>query len=270
MRLFDVAITGSIFLSAVVSVRAADTAVVAAESAVRLGLSGGYGNYEENVSPQDTEAGALLGGSFDLSDLRPGVLGRWEFSDVYADASYGFVGGFLNYKGNLQNNQETPYRAEDRADYNTVIVRLGVGRPLAGGRELIPYVAVGYQNWYRNVGGPSATGEYYQAGLIGSGLRFDVLVNSALVLSAFAEGFAVVGGTISAPSEEFRGNFGTSAEERVGLDADYRLDGPWHAYAGLGVEHYNYTGSKPDGMGVYEPSSSTMQLNSTIGLSFGF
>jgi hypothetical protein len=244
--------------------------VVAAESAVRLGLSAGYGSYEENVSPQDTEAGALLGGNFSLSDLRPEFAGRWAFSDIYADASYGFTGAFLNYKGNLQDGLETPYRADDRAYYNTAIVRLGLGRPLAGGRELIPYVAAGYQNWYRNIGGSNPAGEYYQAGLVGSGLKLDVAVNPVLVLSAFAEGFAVLGGTITAPSQEFRGSFGASAEERVGLDADYRLGGPWHAYAGLGVVHYNYTGSKPDDAGVYEPLSSTLQLNSTIGLSFGF
>ena len=269
MRLAVLAITGSL-LSATCAARAADMSVVAAESAVRLGLSAGYGNYEENVSPQDTEAGALLGGIFDLRDLRPEFSGRWAFSDTYADVSYGFSTGFLNYKGNLQNRMETPYRADDRAYYNTAIIRLGMGRPLAGGRELIPYVAAGYQNWYRNVRGPDAAGEYYQAGLIGSGLKLDMAVNPLLVLSAFAEGFAVIGGTIDAPSQEFRGDFGTSAEERVGLDADYRLGGSWHAYAGLGVAHYDYTGSKPDAMGVYEPSSSTLQLNSSIGLSFGF
>jgi hypothetical protein len=60
---------------------------------------------------------------------------------------------------------------------------------------------------------------------------------------------AVIGAPISAPSENFTGNFGTSAEEWCGLDADYRLEQSWWAFAGLGVTHDDYTGSKP-GFGV--------------------
>lgn len=250
--------------------RAADPAVTAAETSVRLGLSAGYGHYEENVSPQDTEAGALLGAAFGVSALRPMGFGGWGFPDVYAEAGYDFTGGFLQYKGNLQDSGETPYRARDNADYNTAIVRLGAGRPLAGGQELIPYFAAGYQNWYRNIGGSNGVGEYYQAGLVGGGLKFDVVASPLLVLSASAEGFAVFSGSVAAPSQEFHGNFGTSAEERVGLDADYRLGQAWHAYAGLGAVHYNYTGSKPGATGAYEPLSSTLQINSTFGIAYGF
>ena len=250
--------------------RAASPAVTAAETSVRLGLSAGYDSYGETVEPRDTETGALLGATFGVSALRPGFFGLWGFTDVYADAGYDFSGGFLHYKGNLRDAVATPYRAADDAYYNTAIVRLGVGRPLADGREIIPYLAGGYQNWYRNVGGPSGVSEYYQAGLLGGGLKLDVAVSPMLILSASAEGLAVFGGTIAAPSEEFQGGFGTSAEERVGLDADYRLGGSWHAFAGLGAAHYDYTGSKAASGGLYEPLSSTVQIDSTIGVAFGF
>jgi hypothetical protein len=170
----------------------------------------------------------------------------------------------------LQDAQATPYQADDKAYYNTVIIRLGLGRPIEGGEELIPYIAGGYQNWYRNIGGSNGTSEYYQAGLIGGGLRFDITENPMFVLSASAEGLAVIGGSVAAPSQNFRGDFGTSAEERVGLDADYRLDDAWHAFAGLGLTHYNYTGSKPNGMGAYEPSSASLQINSMLGVAYGF
>ena len=79
-----------------------------------------------------------------------------------------------------------------------------------------------------------------------------------------------MGGTISVPSQDFSAGFGASAEERVSLDADYRIDNGWHAYAGLGLTHYGYTGSKPDGMGAYAPSSTTLQMNSMFGLAYGF
>jgi hypothetical protein len=250
--------------------RAAAGPISAAETSVRLGLTGGYGAYAESVAPQDTEGGGLVGGSVSASALMPSAFGNFGLPDLYTDAGYDFSAGFLRYHGNLQNAAGTPYQADDHAFYNTAIVRLGLGHPIGGSGELIPYVAGGYQNWYRNVGGPDGVGEFYQAGLIGGGLRFDVAPNPLLVLSASAEGFAVIGGTISAPSTDFSGDFGTSAEERVGLDADYRLDHSWHAFAGLGVTHYNYTGSKAGAAGAYEPLSSTLQVNSMFGVAYGF
>jgi len=255
---------------AAAAARASDPAIGAAETSVRLGLTAGYGSYEENISPQDTEAGGMVGATAGASALTPSWFGGFGFPDLYADADYDFSAGFLHYSGNLQNPANTPYRTSDNAYYNTAIVRLGLGRPIPGGEEMIPYVAGGYQNWYRNDGGPNGVSEFYQAGLVGAGLRFDVTASPMLVFSASAEGLAVIDGSVSAPSQNFSGDFGTSAEERVGLDADYRLDQSWHAFAGLGVTHYNYTGSRPDAFGAYEPSSSTLRVNSIFGIAYGF
>jgi hypothetical protein len=249
---------------------AADPAIVAAETSVRLGLTAGYGTYEENISPQDTEAGALLGLTAGVSALTPSGLGAYGLPDLYTGVDYNFAAGFLNYHGNLQNAANTPYQTHDNAYYNIAIVRLGVGAPVAGGAEVIPYIAGGYQNWYRNTGGAYGFGEFYQAGLMGGGLRLDVTRGRNLVLSAAAEGFAVFGGSVSVPSQNFTGNFGTSAEERVSLDADYRLSGTWHAFAGLGLTHYGYTGSKAGAQGLYEPLSTTFQVNSMFGVAYGF
>ncbi len=256
-------------LSTAPAARAADPAITAAETSVRLGLTAGYGQYEENIQPQDKESGALLGGTFSISALTGSGLGG-GVPDLYANAEYDFSAGLFTYKGNLQGPAYEHYQAPDNAYYNTVIVRLGIGRPIYQNGEIIPYLAGGYQNWYRNIGGPSGIGAYYQAGLIGGGLRFDITASPLLVLSASAEGLAVIGGNVSAPLESFTGNFGTSAEERVGLDADYRLSSSWHAYAGLGLTYYNYTASKIDSTGRYEPSSSTLQLNSMFGVAYGF
>lgn len=260
---------GVVLMTAPVA-RAADPAIQAAETVVRLGLSAGYGSYSENVAPQDTETGALLGVSASASALTPGPLGRVGFPDVYSDVQYDFSAGFLNYNGNLNNPGQTPYKTTDNAYYNNVVVRLGLGAPMIGGAEIIPYIAGGYQNWYRNIGGPNGYGEYYQAGLLGGGLRLDVAAGPALVVSASAEGFAVIGGSVNVPSQSFTGQFGTSAQERVSLNADYRLNGAWHAFAGLGLTHYTYTGSKPGAAGIYEPLSTTLQVNSTFGIAYGF
>jgi len=249
---------------------AADPAISAAETSVRLGLTAGYGQYDEDITPKDSEAGALLGLTAGVSALTPDGLGGYGLPDLYTEVDYNFAAGFLNYHGNLQNAQSTPYQANDNAYYNTAIVRLGLGAPLAGGPEVIPYLAGGYQNWYRNVGGNAGYGEFYQAGLIGGGLRMDFSTGPDLVVSAAAEGFAVIGGSITVPSQDFSGNFGTSVEERVSLDADYRLTRTWHAFAGLGLTHYGYTGSKPGDSGAFEPLSSTIQVNSMFGVAYGF
>jgi hypothetical protein len=248
---------------------AASPAVTAAETQVQLGVTAGYADYEENVFPQDTETGAILGFKAGVRALTPSGLGP-EVPDLYTDIGYDFSAGFLTYKGNLQSPGYPPYRASDDAYYNTAIVRLGLGAPLNRGLEIIPYLAGGYQNWYRNVGGPGGYGELYQAGLIGGGIKLDFATSPVLVLQASAEGFAVIGGSVAVPSQNFSGDFGNSAEERVALDADYRLTNAWHAFAGLGVTHYEYTGSKPGLSGNYEPLSTTLEINSLFGVAYGF
>jgi hypothetical protein len=202
--------------------------------------------------------------------LRPGAFGGFGWPDLYAGVTYDFSAGFLHYNGHSDESGYPAYAGEDNGYYNTAIVRLGFGRPILSGAEVIPYAAGGYQNWYRNVGGGAGYGEYYQTGLMGAGLRLDVAASPLLVVSAQAEGFAVMGGSISVPSQNFAGDFGTSAEERVSLDADYRLNSAWHAFAGLGLTHYGYSGTKPAGGGAYEPLSTTLQVNSVFGLAYGF
>ncbi len=261
---------GMLALVAIAPAQAAAPAINAAETGVHFDFTAGYGGYEENIEPQDTESGALLGFEGGASALMPTMLGAYGWPDLYAGVSYGFSAGLWRYHGNLQNAQQTPYDASEDGYANTVIVRLGLGRPLTQTVELIPYAAGGYQNWYRNIGGTGGYGEYYQTGLIGGGLKLDVAATPYLVVSAAAEGFAVTGGSISVPAQDFSAGFGTSAEERVSLDADYRLSDAWHAFAGLGVTHYGYTGSKPDAAGGYEPLSTTLQVNSIFGLAYGF
>jgi hypothetical protein len=250
--------------------RAADPAIAAAETSVRLGLTAGYGDYEENLVPRDTEAGAVIGVSAGVSSLMPYALPGFDFPDLYADAGYDFSAGLMKDRGDPLNRAATPYQARDDAYYNTAVVRLGAGAPVGGGQEVIPYVAGGYQNWYRNVGGPAGFGEFYRAEMIGGGLKVDFAGSPSLVVQAAAEAFAVIGGGVTVPAERYDGSFGPSAEERISLDADYRLTPTWHAFAGLGFVHYEYSGSKPDDSGRFEPLSTTLQVNSMFGIAYGF
>lgn len=250
--------------------RAASPAIAASETAAKLALTAGYSKYEENVFPQDSENGGLVGVQAGLSVLTPAPVTIPGLPDLYTGLEYDFAAGFLRYVGNVQAPGYPAYQANDDDYYNTAIVRLGLGRPLGQGVEIIPYIAGGYQNWHRNISGPEGYGEFYQSGLAGAGIKLDIAAGPELVWSLSAESLAVLGGGISVPSKNFSGSFGSSAEERVSLDADYRFTDNWHAFAGLGITHYDYTGSKANAFGIYEPLSSTLQINSEFGIAYGF
>lgn len=245
-----------------------DPAIVAAETRVALGITaGGFGYRESFDGTSDREGGVLPG--FTARASRLGTL--FGVPDVYTGVVYDFSGGPLHYDGYLQGVASglAPYGQTDHARFNTLEVRLGKAIPLMKSVDLIPYVTAGYQNWYRDLGGPGGYGEFYRAALAGAGAKLDVAVNDGLVLSASAEGLVVVGGRVSAPALGFAGNFGASGEEAVRLGADWRLGGVWHAFAGVGVRHYNYAGSGLDG-GYYEPPSSTFVVRGEMGVAFGF
>lgn len=244
-----------------------DATVAAAETRVALGFSvAGIGYRETFAGGSDQESGALPGFTAEASRLGTvfGVPG------VYTGVVYDFSGGALNYNGYRQYGPRlVPYEQTDHARFNTLEVRLGAAVPLMESVDLIPYVAAGYQNWYRDIGGVGGYEEFYRAALAGVGAKLDVAVGGRLVLSARAEGLAVIGGRVSVPAMGFAGNFGASGEESVRLGADWRLDNAWHVFAGLGVRHYDYTGSGADG-GLYEPPSSTFVVRGEMGVAVGF
>ncbi len=243
--------------------------VVAAETRVALGLSVQGTLYSEGFAGlSDQESGVLPGFTAAASRLGPlfGVPG------IYTGVVYDFAGGPLSYNGYLQGGPAAglqPDQATDHARFNTVEIRLGQALPISSAIDIIPFIAAGYQNWYRNIGGAGGYGEFYRAAIAGVGARLDVAVTDRLVISATAEGLAVIAGRASAPALGFAGGFGTSGEEAVHLGADWRLGNALHLFAGLGVRHFNYTGSKLDN-GYYEPPSTTLVVRSEVGLAFGF
>jgi hypothetical protein len=187
--------------------------------------------------------------------------------DLYASAGYDFSAGVI---GGPQGRDGTPFAAHDDAYYNTATIRLGAGAPVGGHMEMIPYVVAGYQNWSRTSAGPGGYGEFYQSEILGGGLRFDLAGTPSVVVSASAEGYAMIGGAGPGPSQDFNDDLGARAEERVSLDADYRLSRTWHAFAGLGVRHFEYNGYKPTAPGFGEPGGAALQISSMFGLAYGF
>lgn len=243
-------------------------AIAAAETRVSLGVTvAGYGYRESFDNTAVHESGVLPGLAVDASRLGP----AFGLPDVYTGVVYDFSGGNLAYRGYLQSPGQplVPYDTTDRARFNTVEVRLGVALPLGSRLAVIPFAAAGYQDWSRNLEGFGGYGSFYRAALAGVGAKLDYAATSRLVLSATAEGLAVVGGHVSAPALNFAAGMGASGEEAVRLGADWRLDNAWHIFAGLEMRHFNYAGSKPVN-GDYEPPSSTFVTRGEMGVAFGF
>jgi hypothetical protein len=245
---------------------AAVPAIDAAETSVRLGGIAGYGSFLGSALNSGEPSEGLLGVTAGLSDLTSSEgPGLW-FPDLYADAAYTFTYGTSDSRPRWVYRSRTPFALHDNDYRNTAIVRLGVGMPMGGATEAIPYVAAGYESWSRRVSGPGGYGGFYQSELLGGGLRFDVATSSTFIVSASAEGFAMIGGSGSELSQDFTGDFGTNAEERVSLDADYRLSRTWHAYAGLGINHLEYTRPKADAFDI----GAALQIDSKFGIGYGF
>jgi hypothetical protein len=254
-------------LAAPVAAAASDPSIQAAETSVRLGLTGGYTAYSKVGPGVDGENGGFGGVMAGFSDLSPASVPGFLLPDFYASAGYDFSDGAT---AGLRRASGTPFAAHDSAYSNTATIRLGAGTPIGSHMEVIPYILAGYQNWSRHSSGLGGYGGFYQAAMLGGGLRFDLAGSPSVVLSASAEGYAVIGGVGSGPSRNFDEGLGARAEERVSLDADYRLSRTWHAFAGLGVDHFDYNVMKSTPSSLGGPGATALQINSMFGLAYGF
>jgi opacity protein-like surface antigen len=246
---------------------ASDPSIQAAETSVRLGLTGGDAAYSRLGPGMGGQNDGIVGVTAGFSDLSPSSVPGFLLPDFYANAGYEFSDGAIS---GAHGGGATPFADHSNAYNNTATIRLGAGTPIGSHMEAIPYIVAGYQNWSRNTAGPGWFGEFYQAEILGGGLRFDLAGSQRVVLSASAEGYAVLGGAGSGPSGNFDEGLGASAEERVSLDADYRLNRTWHAFAGLGVNHVEYEGSKSTTSGFDGSGGAALQVNSMFGLAYGF
>ena len=165
--------------------------------------------------------------------------------------------------------------ATDRAVFNQVQGRLGLGLPIASGAaEAIPYLAAGYQSWNRNVSNPGIVGtdEFYSAAAVGGGLKLDIPITATIVGSGSAEMMGIFGAHVDSNSLGIGFGMGNSAQERVSLGLDDALYGPLHLQASADLTHFNYAGSKPSdaSFGLYEPTSTTTQVGVNLGVSYSF
>jgi outer membrane scaffolding protein for murein synthesis (MipA/OmpV family) len=234
---------------------AAPPAVSAAESSVRLGLSAGYGFSGFDATPRDEQAGPIFGASTGITALTPVNLGQTGWSDLYTGVTYDFSSALVHVPMSAAGIPPSGETGHETDFYNTAIVRSGLGRPVEGKVEVIPYMAAGYQSWTRDGAGWRANA--YRAGMAGLGVKIDLVAGHFWVVSADAQGMMV--GSVSA-----------GAEERISLGADYRLRGAWHAFAGLGLMHDEGRALALGGDTGEQDVSARLRLSSMFGVAYGF
>ncbi len=250
--------------------------ILSANNEIGLAATGALMNYQERLpSPSDIESGWMPGFAAKYT-----LMGDYFSSlpNLYFAVNYQFNSGDIAYHGALQNG--TLLEGTDSATTNWVLARLGMGLPIAQSWMFTPYIAGGYQNWNRNLQGAHGYTEKYNAGLVGVGLMLQYAPTAQLVLSANAQGLAVIGGGMTpsgTPLQDRLGtaSFGTSGQERISLDADYRLNSSWHVYGGLNFTHFNYTGGALNSplaqfLDYTEPPSSTNLFGMQLGVAYGF
>ncbi len=250
------------------SAQEADNSILEANNEIGLAASGTLMNYQEHITPgpSDTESGWMPGFDFKLDSMS-----NYFVPNFYWAIHYQYASGNINYLGSLMDG--TPSNGIDAATTNRVLAKIGIGIPLQTAVMLTPYLAGGYQDWQRNLLGAGGYDETYNAGLVGAGLLLQVAPTTRWVLGLDTELLAVVSGENSStglmPYPVHIG-FGTSGEERIGLQADYHFQGPWHLFAGTSFTHFNYTGGINNFAEIDEPSSSTNQFATDVGVAYHY
>jgi hypothetical protein len=251
---------------------AAHNQIIAAETTLSLSAAVMHTQYHENLAPGtgDDEGGLTEGFGVGVSGLIPFAPAG---ADLYTALNYDFSAGDITYGGHYLYSG-LPATATDNAVFNRIELRVGLGYPLVNGMEVIPFVAGGYQAWNRNINqkGVIGTDEFYRSGLLGGGIRLDMPAGPRVVVSATGEMLALMGGAVAFNSIGSDGVFGVTAEERVELGLDYDVSGPFHAFAKVDWEHFDYSGSKPSikSFGFYEPLSTTTQFGANVGVAYSF
>jgi hypothetical protein len=192
---------------------AAGPTVAAAETNVALGAGFAHSSYSEHLTP-DSGATPALTASAAL--LLP-ASGNFDY---YAALSTKFSGG------------------KQFAE-----ARLGGGLALAGGAEIIPYIAAGYQGWNISKGGAAST---YSTALAGAGTKLDLPLTGRLVVSLGAEFLLLAGGNLATKLQGVTlasGSPGVTPEEHVELGLDGAAYGPMHVFAQAWVTHFTATGA---------------------------
>jgi hypothetical protein len=249
--------------------------IAAAETNLNVSLGAMHEQFDEYWDPHTKENGIVAGFGVGASMLLPSAFPN---IDLYGALNYQFHAGNVNFKGYVTNavtDETNWYSQSDRAVFNHVELRGGLGFPIFnGGAEVIPYATAGYMSWNRNDDIPNSYGvdELFTTWLLGLGTKLDVPLTPGLVASVSGQYSGLVGSSVTLNDFNLTHSMGTTGDERVAVGLDQAVSGPMHMFVTASWEHFNYTGFKPSGSTAQnrEPFSTTTQFGANLGLSYSF
>lgn len=232
-------------------------------NSVSAGVTGSFMNYQEKApagyGPSDVETGFVPGFTLRASGT-PSLMGM----PLYTALSYSQSGARMNYKAG-------DVRTLDNASFYRIGGSLGMPFYVSRDVALVPYITGGYRHWNRDLEGSGGYNEVYTNEYAGLGVKGYMAMSRRLVLGAYVNADAVVGGSVTAygfvPQRAVTAPFDVSMAESVGLSANYSLNRAVGLYGDIGYSHLNYTGGPVEGVpGAFEPNSQTNQVGIGAGV----
>lgn len=230
------------------------------------------------------EPGNINGGNYldyekgDLNGIRVALslMRHFDVDNVYFHADWTWTEAKVNYTGYYLGGP--PYvqaRGQSRATTNEYAFKFGKGFALGRSWMLTPYLSYGKRYWVRELG-LGTKGDYvesYSAPYYAAGSLFQFAPLNGLVLT----GDASIGRTDNpwinvnlAGVGLNHAGLGAAMIKKAGLEADWRVTGMLHAFAGADYTLFNFGASAVQPTGFYEPFSRTETYNYTAGMRLSF
>ena len=252
--------------------------ILAVNNSVSVAYQSMYLNYGEPSNGQlsdaylDTERGVVSRGGFAVA--LSGMQSSDLVSNLYFQASFSRVTGYVTYSGHLNNPPVyTPVIDTTGEQINDWGLRVGKGFA-AGERFLFtPYLAGGYHTWSRTLG--IGTAGMYTENYDHYTLQFGNMIQynpfTHLVLTADGQFGTTLSPHISVPSAQLDSKLGTALAFGFGFDIDYALWRKFHSFLGYRYSRFSYMQSGPNVTGTaLEPISSTDTSSYLAGLRYSF
>ncbi|MCX5789760.1 MAG: hypothetical protein NTX64_14845 [Elusimicrobia bacterium] len=230
------------------------------------------------------EPGDLNGGNyFDHEDgyttgVRASVslMGHLDVDNVYFRLDYLGSEGKVAYTGYyLGGPPWTPANLTSRATTQEINVRLGKGFPLGKRWMLTPFAAGGRRYWMRELG-VGTPGDYVESYSfyyysLGAMAQFSPFGGLTLTADGALGKTDAAWINVSDPYPMLRHEgLGSRLIQRYSAEADYRVHGRVHVFAGADYEYFTFGQTAVSPTGYFEPFSKTRVFNYNAGVRISF
>ncbi len=219
----------------------------------------------DNIRAKSTEAGTIIGFSF---DARKAFL-----ENIYTDLALDYYSGKLKYDGvyvityqPLVNKfQHKIFNAAFKSGYIFTFTE-------SNSFQVVPYVGVGYHYWHRQSDN-YYDGKYQHIKAI-AGLKLNWLLTDAFVLSPYAEGGKVFNTSATSYGDEtIRYKLGKKPIYEAGLEANYKLFDEFFLNGFASYTQFKYGRSEnkyTPPKRSFEPDSKTNEIKFGLGVRYSW